>query len=248
MRKNKLGCGACDRKVCTCRRPRPVTSTCICPPGPRGPQGPQGLPGAPGSTIFTGGDSIEKWSGLLTPTAALVLLPDEDLPAGTPFTVGASTYLADAVLGGLVAGVDTVTGLGIGSLAIPPSYPSTPDGITFDSLSVTFKTAIGTAITLPDGAELVAQLVVNAGRPDERVCLEAVVEQTDPLAGITIPLIGVSDPLYATSAAGTCYVAPEETYDVRVGIRNPTNVNLAPLSVALGASIQAAVTARVIDA
>ena len=56
MRNHKTGCGRCHRKVCCCQRP--VTTSCICPPGPPGPEGPQGPPGSTGAQGPAGDDLI----------------------------------------------------------------------------------------------------------------------------------------------------------------------------------------------
>lgn len=66
MRNHKTGCSPCSRKACC--SPRPLPSSCICPPGPPGPPGPEGSMGPrglPGSNAIapTSGGAIYKWSG-----------------------------------------------------------------------------------------------------------------------------------------------------------------------------------------
>lgn len=251
MRNHKSGCGRCNRHVCCCP-PKRVVSSCICPPGPpgppglpgsTGPQGPRGLPGLPGSNApFGSTDSIEKWTGTLGLAAGL------EVPVPVLGTeLGIATYLADDLSGGYGVTVGAVfipllpiSGVAQDLLTVAPNYPSTPDGIAFDALTVNFTTSIGAAITLPSGTQLVAQLVIDAGQ-DETVCLEAATPIAPP-AGLTIPIFGGAPRVMAT-VEGFCFVPPGSTYDVRIGIRNTTD-EVIPLGLSVFAGIQASVTAR----
>ena len=195
MRNHKTGCGRCSRKVCCCPR-TPVTSSCICPPGPQGPAGPTGPAGSNGFALDPG--SIEKWSGLFT------------VESDGPFSF-ATSYLADAQAPGTVGGVPVVPG----NLLSPPSYPSTPDGIVFDALSVRIKSQSGIAIVFPEGISLVGSLVQNAGQPNELTCL-SVTFDTIP-GGLVIP---ASPDGLQGSISGACVIDPGNTYDFRIDASN----------------------------
>lgn len=238
-----VGCDRCTRNPCCCRKPRPEPrpqSSCICPPGPpgppgpQGPRGPQGLPGPAGSTPIDSNASIEKWSGLLN-IAADAVLP----PLGA---LSICTYLADSQA--LGAGAQTPFSP-IGNLVFPPNYPSTSRGITFDELVATIKTLIVAPVTLPPGVEIVVQLTENAGQADQSFCLEAVLA-TGP-AGILIPPLGAGAPLFTTTAMGSCFIEPGNTYDVIACLVNRTPLPIT-LALAENLALSIGVTARSITA
>lgn len=224
MRNHKIGCRDCRRKVCCCPRRPLAQSSCICPPGPPGPMGPAGPPGSDGSSVFTGGPNTEKWSGLLVVADDLDIEPTA---AFTAFEAGTFTYLTDTIIAAAPA-----------NLLIAPNYPSTSDGITWDELTAAVR-SFGAATLLPGGVAVVAQMVVNAGQPDERICLEVVFEPGP--AGLFLPIFGGGTGPLIDRDQGLCTVAPDETYDVRVGLRN-TGLTTATLTAEV--TVEASATGR----
>ena len=241
MRRNhNTSCHACSRRPCCCRKPSPPQSSCICPPGPEGPPGlpgstgPRGLQGLPGSCgPCPSGSSIEKWSGVFTIEADLTIGPGERV----------CVYLADAVLGALSGAALTSTIL-LPNLTVPPNYPSTPDGITFDALSVSLKSAIGLAINVPPDGVVLVELVKNAGLPGETVCLS--IPFSNP-AGLLIPLVGAPGAPLTDGVEGLCFIEPTSYYDVRVCILN-TDIDSDIIFGPQDLFLQAAVTGRIISA
>ena len=241
MRNHKTGCNACNRRVCCCPRPvRRPQSSCICPPGPPGPMGP---PGPPGSNAVGDGSNTEKSNGVLTIPAELTLLPNMDF--------GIATFLVDGSVSGVgyaVQGVPTpLVPAGpaasrydaLLNLTTPPTYPATPDGITWDALAATLKSVSETPINISDGVAVVVQLVRNAGQPTEDGCIELLFSQP---GGFNIVPITNGPPLYG-SVEDLCFIAPGETYDVRVGLRNLTQSTIT-LAYGAPAAIEVSVTAR----
>ena len=226
MRNHKIGCRDCHRKVCCCPRRPLAQSSCICPPGPPGPMGPAGPPGSDGSSVLTGGPNTEKWSGLLVAADDLVIEPTA---AFTAFEDGTFTYLTDTIIAAAPA-----------NLLIAPNYPSTSDGITWDELTAAVRLFSGAAL-LPVGVAVVAQLVVNAGQPvgEERICLEVVFEPGP--AGLSLPIFGGGVGPLTGRDEGVCTVAPDETYDVRIGLRN---TGLTPVTLTAATTVAASTTAR----
>ena len=277
MRNHKTGCNPCSRdrdRHCKCANCLPRCPTG--PTGARGPTGfgsgasatgatgptgpcctgPTGFgatgptgpcctgPTGPGADATELG-SIEKWSGLL-------VLPASLNAAGSLVGAEVCTYLADGGVGGL--GLVVVPG--IGPLPITPenvlitaapNYPSTSRGITFDELAVNLQTILGATVELPAGIVIAVELVENAGQagPDgENVCLY-VEFPTPPDTIIDLP--AVADPPLFGRDIGPCFIDPDNTYDVRVCIRNTNDVTTG-LGAAADVAVQASVTARVTSA
>lgn len=246
MNRHKTGCGGpCSRdRHCDCFRCAPKKRDRNGVTGPTGPccTGPTGFgvtgPTGPCCTGPTGpglGEigSIEKWSGLLSVFA--------DVELG-PLTGEVCTYLADAVIGGLtVAGLGTL--INVDRLGTPPNYPSTRRGITFDELAVSLHAFAGlTPIEIPEGAIIVVELVENAEQDDESVCLAVRFETGE--GGIVIPVFD-DPPLRGRAPVGTCTIEPDNTYDVRVCIRNEAE---SAITIVAGTSIEVSATARVVSA
>ena len=231
MRNHKIGCKDCRRNVCCCPRRRPAPapgSSCICPPGP---QGPRGFPGS--TIILPGGPNTEKWSVILGLAAAVTL------PAaigGVPGTaVEACTYMADSLAAGVRLSLP-----GGPAVNIAPNYPATPDGINFDALAATLQSAAG--VTLPLGVQIAVQLVVNANRPTERVCMQVIFPSVP--GGIVVPGLLLGGGQLQDEVEGPdCFVAVGETYDVRLCLQNTTILPIA-LNLGVEAAILASATAR----
>lgn len=234
--RHSSGCSPCSRdRHCRCFDCTPNGPTGRGPTGATGPAGPTGFPGPTGFGASPGDiGSIEKWAGLLVFPANVVLDPNGTEGDGTFIEI--CTYLADAIVGGDPDNDPA-------NLTIPPNYPSTRRGITFDELASNIQARDGTAIELPDTVAIVVELVRNAGQPDETVCLTVEFPTTPGV--LTIP--GFGEPrVWARAPVGTCFIDPAESFDVRVCLRNLTDGVVALGNAEL--SIEVGATARIVSA